>query len=175
LRYASVYGVALEVHLQNSLVWLDDPPGSRGSPPRLRFVVRDLGGLRVHGPRLAAADLRVDTAPGSFTRTDDAGDVLDKVAHCLFHAHLAWVIRSLHELAGLEFAAAWGQVRALVDRCYARWRREDPALRERLDHDHAALCAARTRVKCLFTMRLLDRSSDYVFTELPNPLADAPS
>ncbi len=163
LRLFTAHGVALEAHLQNTLAVVD-----RGR--LLGFVVRDLGGLRVHRGRLLAAGHHLSFEPGSFIVTDDLAEARDKLAHTLFHAHLAALFRWAEADLAVPAAEGWALARAALLRALAAWRR-DPALLAACDDDRAALLAPRARAKALFTMRLGDRSSDYAYVDLDNPLA----
>ncbi len=95
LRLCTAHGVALELHLQNTLV-----VHHRGRP--CGFIVRDLGGVRVHRGRLAAAGHPLDLAPGSFTVTDDLAELQSKLAHTLLHAHLGSVFAWAADLLRLD-------------------------------------------------------------------------
>src|SRR5690606_26770052 len=82
LRLYCCYGIALELHLQNTLVRVVDGRVAG-------FWVRDLGGIRIHAPRLAAANLprTPSFAAGSFIITEDLDEVRSKLEHTLIHAH----------------------------------------------------------------------------------------
>lgn len=153
------YGVSLEPHLQNTLV--RQTPGGT-----LRFVVRDLGGIRLHRPRLAVNGLDFEDAPGSFIATDDLGEVRNKFAHTLLHAHAHSVIGWLEHRCGLSPRIAWQH---LAERLQAAAAAGPPTAAEDLAHLRASSVAA----KCLFVMRIVDQSSDYVFTDVDNPLASS--
>ena len=163
LRLFTAYGVALEAHLQNTLAVVE-----RG---RLRaFVVRDLGGVRIHRPRLRAAGHDMSLAPGSFILTDDLAEARDKLAHTLLHAHLAALLRWAEDHLGAAAAHGWALARLILERELAAWAAAR-ALAPACDLDRAALLAPRCRAKALFTMRLTDQSSDYSYVDLENPLA----
>lgn len=151
------YGVALEPHLQNTLVRLRDDGD-------LQFVVRDLGGIRVHRGRLRDAGLGFEAAPGSFIVTDDIDEVRNKFAHTMLHAHAHSVIGWLHHRLGLSPKTAW-QLLAQRLRATAATSRTSAAA------DLAHFMTPRGAAKCLFVMRIVDQSSDYVFTDVDNPLA----
>ncbi|MCA9637990.1 MAG: hypothetical protein KC420_18305, partial [Myxococcales bacterium] len=163
LRLLSGHGIALELHLQNSLAVVG-PRGLAG------FVVRDLGGLRIHRARLAAAGHTLAFAPGSFIVTDDLAEVRDKLAHTLFHAHLAAIFRWAEETLGHPARRGWGLVRATLERCLDPLLFPEPA-REAASIDRAALLAPRCRAKALLRMRVDGRISDYAYTEVDNVLA----
>jgi D-ornithine---citrate ligase len=161
LRLWTAHGIALELHLQNTLVRIE-----LGRP--VGFIVRDLGGIRVHRPRLRRAGHSLELAPRSFIVTDDEPAGLAKLTHALIHAHLAAVIGVLLDY-GLPEAEAWSMVHAQIDACLCAWAR-DPALQDACAFDRARLFAASTQAKALLRMRIDDRSSDYSFVELANPI-----
>lgn len=163
LRLVVAHGVALEGHLQNTLVH-----GAGGRPAG--FVVRDLGGIRLHAPRLRAAGHAFAPSPGSFIVTDDLDEVRSKLAHTLFHAHLGTLLQWVDDALGLPAAEGWAIVRAEVTGCLRRWS-ADPALRPACEADGAAWLAPRVPAKALLRMRIEDASSDYAYVEVDNPLA----
>ncbi len=163
LRMLTAHGVALEAHLQNTLV-VSDGARVRG------FLIRDLGGIRVHRPRLRAAGHSLELAPGSFIATDSLEEVQRKLSHVLFHAHLAAVFSAAARSLAIPERRCWALTRDVVARALTTWSR-DPALRAACERDRVALLAPRCHAKALFHMRLLDRSSDYRYTVVDNALA----
>ncbi len=162
LHLLSVYGLVLEVHLQNTLVAV----GARGLAG---FVIRDLGGIRLHPGRLLSAGHSVDLAPGSFLASEDLAEVRDKLSHTLLHAHMTTLIRWAERDLGLPAARSWAVVRATILRSAERIAAAHPASAAFADRD--ALLRPRTRAKALLRMRFEDRISDYAYTEVDNVLA----
>ena len=154
LRLA-VRGVALEAHLQNCL-----PTFVAGAPHRL--VVRDFAGLRLHPGRLAAAGHTLALWPGSVIGTGDEDVLRAKLGYTALQAHLGEVVLRLGESHGLDEAAAWRVVRAVVDETYAAL----PGAAARADH--AAFTAARVPHKALVRMRLGGSGDTYL--PVRNPL-----
>lgn len=163
LRLWTAHGIALEPHMQNTLVRLraDRPAG---------FVVRDLGGIRIHRPRLARAGHSLAFEPGSFIATDDEAEASDKLAHALVHAHLAALLRELVARCGYAEAVGWRRIGDVIDACLRAWSAA-PGLTAAVACDRARLFAPRVRAKALLRMRIDDRSSEYRYLELANPLA----
>ena len=171
LRLLSLWGVALELHGQNTLVGVIDG--------RLtRFWIRDLGGIRVHRPRVEAACSRARIvaprfADDSFIVTDDLDEVRGKLEHALFHSHFAQLLAAARE-CGIDEAEGWARLRRAIAETYAGWLARPelgPRLRANLHDDLDALSRPRVRVKALLRMRLWERSSDYAYTEVDNVLA----
>lgn len=163
LRLLTAHGVALEAHLQNTLlVHAGRPCG---------FVVRDLGGVRLHRGRLAAAGHAPALAPDSVTLTSDLAEAQGKLLHTLVHAHLAAVIAWVDDAGGPEPDALWPAVRRICQRQWDRWA-IDPALARACADDRAVFFAATCRSKALLRMRIDERVSDYAYTEVANALAE---
>jgi len=104
-------GVAFEAHPQNTLLRL-----SRSTLTPTGFVMRDLGGLRVHPATLAASTTDTDTGsgsefaflPGHCVVTSTREEAAKKLYHTLVHNHLQRLARVLR-LHG--DGSAWGIVR----------------------------------------------------------------
>lgn len=172
LRLYCRYGIALELHLQNTLV--------RVVVGRVAgFWVRDLGGIRIHAPRLAAAALprSPSFAAGSFIVTDDLDEVRSKLEHTLIHAHLAHLFAIAGTL-GVDEAESFARLRHRIEHDLNAWA-EDPRARVsdrvQLLDDLRQLTRPRVRAKALLRMRLRERSSDYDYTEVGNALVDGRS
>ncbi|GAA4737023.1 IucA/IucC family protein [Phytohabitans rumicis] len=163
LRLATRYGVAMEAHLQNCL-----PTFVGGTPHRL--VLRDLAGLRVHRPRLAAAGVRLDLWPGSVVGTDDLDTMRAKLGYTALQAHLGELVLALAASFGVDEAAAWRVIREVVDEAYEPLR-ADPATAAAADADHAAFTAPYVPHKALVRMRLAGEGD--VYLPVRNPLHDA--
>ncbi len=164
LRLCTAHGVALEMHLQNTLV-----VHRRG---RLcGFIVRDLGGIRIHRGRLAAAGHAPDLAAHSFIVTDDLAETQTKLAHTLIHAHLGTVFAWAADLLHVDEGALWAHTRGVLDDTFAAWSRAEPRLTSACAEDRAALLAPVVQAKALLRMRIDERVSDYAYTRVPSPLA----
>ncbi len=162
LRLWTAHGIALEGHLQNTLVRV-----ARGRPAG--FLVRDLGGIRLHRARLGAAGHRVALDPASFILTDDGDEAADKWVHAVVHAHLAGVLRVLVDTFDYDEGRGWARVAAVIEGCLGAWTAE-PTLHAACEADRAHLFAPRVRGKALLRMRIADRSSEYSYVALDNPL-----
>jgi D-ornithine---citrate ligase len=159
LRLATRHGIALEAHLQNCL-----PTFTAGRPHRL--VLRDLAGMRLHRPRLAATGVELALWPGSVIGTDDLYTMRAKLGYTAFQAHLGELVVALTGF-GLDEAAAWRAVREVVDETYDPLR-ADPATASAAAADHAAFTAPRVPHKALVRMRLTGGGDVYI--PVRNPL-----
>lgn len=162
LRLLTAHGVALEAHLQNTLLVHAGRP--RG------FLIRDLGGIRVHRPRLRRSGRDVELPPGAFTITDDLAEAQGKLMHTLVHAHLAALFGWIEDAGGPPCEELWPLARAALAAALDAWRRE-PALTRACDEDRAFFFAPTCRAKALWTMRVDQRSSDYAYITVDNVLA----
>lgn len=167
LRLYCRYGIALELHTQNTLACV-------GSGRLLHIRVRDLGGIRIHGPRLRRHVATVPSfAPNSFILSDDLDEVRGKLEHSLVHAHLTMLFGVAGSL-GLDERRGWASVRRMLADCHARWQTEpdlDAEQHRELATDFEAFTRPRVRAKALLRMRLHERSSDYEYTLVDNMLA----
>jgi siderophore synthetase component len=159
LRLATRHGIALEAHLQNCL-----PTFAAGRPHRL--VLRDLAGMRLHRPRLAATGVDLPLWPGSVIGTDDLYTMRAKLGYTAFQAHLGELVIALGA-HGLDEPAAWRAVREVVDETYDPLR-ADPATASAAAADHAAFTAPRVPHKALVRMRLTGGGDVYI--PVRNPL-----
>ncbi|KAH9003054.1 IucC family-domain-containing protein [Lactarius hatsudake] len=102
-------GVAFEAHPQNALLRL-----SRASLTPLGFVLRDLGGLRVHPPTLqTSTGCPFAFLPGHCVVTSTREEAAQKLYHTLVHNHLQRLARVLRLHAD---GSAWSVVRAHLSR-----------------------------------------------------------
>lgn len=122
-------GIAFEAHPQNTLVRIAAPSpidGSLHTTPRvIGFVIRDLGGIRVHPPTLNASisSSSSDPAdsfeflPGHCIVTSTVQEAAKKLYHTLIHNQLQRLIRVL----GLHYdGRGWEIVRKEVERNVGR-------------------------------------------------------
>ncbi len=160
------YGVALESHLQNSLVVFD------GARP-VATLVRDFGGIRAHRGRLADRGLAVEPYPDSDLDADGEDDLYAKLYYALFQNHLAELVAAVcHDLDADE-AACWARVGSACERAFERIASEAAVPEERVRRDERALFEEPTVHKALTAMRLRGKRHEYLTSRVPNPLAPA--
>ncbi|MGH3825719.1 MAG: IucA/IucC family protein [Pseudonocardiaceae bacterium] len=157
------YGIALEAHLQNCIVTFVD-----AVPTRL--VLRDWGGMRIHPPRLRRRGLPFDPRPGAVTVTDDVHVMRAKMLYTVLSNHLGEIVAHLVARCGVDPHAAWRRVRAILEELLTGLD-ADPALRENVAADRAALFAPTVPVKAFARMRLGPAGGDQ-YTQVRNPLHD---
>jgi D-ornithine---citrate ligase len=164
LALLSEYGVALESHLQNSLIVFEDAEPTA-------TLVRDLGGIRIHRGRLAERGLSLDPYPDSDLEADDAADCYRKLYYALFQNHLAELVATVAEEFPVDERACWELIADRCERAFDAIRSEGSVPEERLEGDERALFAASTPHKALTAMRLQGKRHEYVTSEVANPLS----
>jgi siderophore synthetase component len=166
LRLLAGHGIAVEAHLQNSIVTF-----TGGRPARL--VLRDMAGLRLHRPRLADAGHDPRCWPGSVVVADDLDVVRAKLAYTALQAHLGELVVHLTDRHGVDEAAAWATVGGVVDGAY----RDGPggaAATRAAAADRRWLTGAALPHKALVRMRLDPGGGDR-YVAVANPLAGRPT
>jgi siderophore synthetase component len=163
LRLLSAYGIALESHLQNSLVVLED-----GRP--VATLVRDLGGIRVHHARLADRGFAVDVYPDSDIDADGERDLYRKLHYALFQNHLTELLVALVRSTPVGSTACWELIRDRCRETVAALRADGVIPTDRVDRDEAALFEEPAVHKALTAMRLDGKRHEYVTTTVSNPL-----
>ncbi len=147
-------GVAFEAHAQNTLLRFNVKTGEL-----LGFVMRDLGGLRIHPPTLAeSTGYDFEFLPGHQIPIDTRKEAYSKFYHTLIHNHLQRLIR----LLGLHYdGRGWEILRYHLDKTI-------PAVHELRD---AWLSPEQTTVhgKCLMRMRLQGLYRDVSLSAILSP------
>jgi siderophore synthetase component len=168
LLLLSKYGIALESHLQNSLLVFDD-----GRP--VATLVRDFGGIRVCQRRLGAHGLSIDPYPDSDLDAADESDLYGKLYYALFQNHLAELIATLVHETDADEAACWRRVRDQCERAFDVIRSDPDVPERRVRRDEAALFDDSMVHKALTAMRLRGKRHEYVTSQVSNPLAVDPT
>ncbi|KAI0267697.1 IucC family-domain-containing protein [Gloeopeniophorella convolvens] len=146
-------GVAFEAHPQNTLLRV-----SRSSRTLKGFVLRDLGGLRVHPPTLkASTGSQFEFLPDHCVVTSTREEAAKKLYHTLIHNHLQRLARVLRLHSD---GSAWVVVRKHLNReipreswLWAAW----------MDEAVESLPG-----KCLVRMKLEGVYRDSVYESFPN-------
>ncbi|KAJ7164011.1 IucC family-domain-containing protein [Mycena crocata] len=146
-------GVVFEAHAQNCLLRFDI---ATGKP--LGFVVRDLGGLRIHPPTMnASLGTNFEFLPGHCVVTSTLEETYPKFYHTLIHNHLQRMIRllGLHS-NGVGWEMLRGHLRNVIPQDHGLWK-------SWMETDTVA-------GKCLMRMRLQSVHDKMVFSPFPNML-----
>ncbi|MFC4436910.1 MULTISPECIES: IucA/IucC family protein [Natrialbaceae] len=168
LRLLCVYGIAVESHLQNSLIVFD----VEDARP-VATLVRDLGGIRVHRERLAEHGLSLEPYPDSDVDADGEGDLYRKLYYALFQNHLAELVATIADELPVDERACWERIQARCERAFETLRADAAAPDDRIRRDERALFAEPTTHKALTAMRLRGKRHEYVTSEVSNPLSAA--
>ncbi|WP_222919776.1 IucA/IucC family protein [Natrinema sp. SYSU A 869] len=168
LRLLCTYGIALESHLQNSLIVFD----ADDARP-IATLVRDLGGIRVHGDRLTERSFSLEPYPESDLDADGEADCHWKLYYALFQNHLAELVATIGHELGVDERACWARIREHCERSFERLRADGDIPEARIRRDERALFAEPTVHKALTVMRLRGKRHEYVTSEVSNPLSEA--
>lgn len=164
VRLLQKYGIALEAHMQNTIVCINESAVTR-------FLVRDLGGVRIRLPRLRrhAHDLNfVDRLAVSSVFTEDENELYHKFMHAVIQNHLGELIFHMSLCFDADEARLWREVKDVLQTSLCSSFPE-------YEEDYRAMFRCEVLTKALFKMRLQDVSGAYLYTRLPNPLAVEPS
>ncbi|KAF7312079.1 C2 domain-containing protein [Mycena indigotica] len=146
-------GVVFEAHAQNCQLRFNTTTGEL-----LGFVVRDLGGLRIHPPTMnASLGTNFEFLPGHCVVTQTLEETYPKLYHTFVHNHLQRLIR----LLGLHYnGVGWeilrNHLRRTVPRDHGLWK--------------AWMETETVAGKCLLRMRLQSVHDKMVFSPIPNML-----
>ncbi|KAK6354877.1 hypothetical protein TWF696_004008 [Orbilia brochopaga] len=164
------HGIALEAHLQNTLLIVDKDR----LPTRL--LLRDFAGMRVHTGRLQESGEDLQSIPclhaGTFTADEE--EIQAKFAHSVIMTNLLPVVNALSSIA--PAVQLWAVVRTCIGKIYSRFL-------TRMGFEHKAVAYANQHLdrllskpvipqKAFVTMRLLthDSGGKNYYTPQPNPL-----
>ena len=158
-----INGLAFEAHPQNTLVRISTSPDTK--PRVLGFVMRDLGGIRVHPPTLLSS---TNTSQEAFQYLPNHRIVTKTLEAAAARLYNTLVQNHLHRLArvlGLHYSGeAWGILRGNLEReitkqgvngrwLYNFWMREG---------------ASEVEGKCLLRMKLAGSYRDVSIFYLPS-------
>lgn len=147
------YGIALEGHMQNSIIATKDGEVTR-------ILVRDLGGVRIHKEKLAKW-INLDSMQEAALFTDDMNEVYNKFIHSVLQNHfgdlLFTIARTIDDIQEKEL---WRIVTNVVEDFMAGATKEQKA----------AIFAPFIETKALFSMRIHDQAKSYLYTNFANPL-----
>ncbi len=160
-------GVAIEAHLQNTLVEVAGLAG-RAARPRYRGLwLRDFSGLRIYRPRYTRGGRALPTRPGAITATDRLDEFLDKGHYAAIFGNLAGIVDELDSALGGGLAdELWALARSEAAAVADRHRGRAP------EGDLRALEAESLRQKAFVTMALEPEAGDR-YVAIPNPLGAA--
>ncbi|MGH3803818.1 MAG: IucA/IucC family protein, partial [Pseudonocardiaceae bacterium] len=167
LTLLTKYGIAMEAHGENTLLAI-----RRGRP--VRYVIRDLGAIRIHPGRLAGQGLHVEPLPGSPVITNDTDELRNKLYHAQFVNDARRLVACLARLSGSPSENFWRHFRDTTRATFAALARQRP-LSTAARTDAEALLTRPWPAKALLSMWLGETPNEYTYLPIANPLAYEPS
>jgi len=158
-----INGLAFEAHPQNTLVRISVSPGAK--PRVLGFVMRDLGGIRVHPPTLLSSTNTPQEAfqylPNHVIVTKTREAAAARLYNTLVQNHLQRLARVL----GLHYSGeAWCVVREYLEREITRQGENGRWLHNFWMHERAS----EVEGKCLLKMKLVGSYREVSIFYLPS-------
>ncbi|HDX9580560.1 TPA: IucA/IucC [Bacillus pseudomycoides] len=153
LQLVLQYGIALEGHMQNSIIVTK-------SGEIQRIFVRDLGGVRIHKKTLAKV-VDITNLKEAVVFTDDKNEVYNKFIHSVLQNHFGDVLFTLaRAIDDVQEKELWRIVAAIVKEYMV----------DAAEEQKAAIFADQIETKALFSMRIEDQAKSYLYTKFHNPL-----
>ncbi|MBV1786816.1 hypothetical protein KQ940_01985 [Marinobacterium sp. D7] len=158
------YGIALEAHQQNLMLVLD-----RQAQP-VAFLNRDVGGICIHCPTLAARGWPVEFMPAA-TLVEDRAQARVNIFHAVLQSNIGELIELLDGRFGLDARQLWYDVARLLERYLDDYSlRYGDAARQQ---EHQAFFEQPWPATAFIRMRLQDQSRHAVCNPIPNPFQRA--
>ena len=155
IAYIQDYGIALEAHMQNTVVNL-------GYDYQMAFIVRDLGGSRIDlntmHERLPNVEINNKSLIGESIEA-----VIEKFQHAVIQNQIAELIHHFNQYDDIDEQELFNIVQSIVDDAIDDTKSHATELRN-------ILFGETITVKALLRMRMEDKVKKYVTTELPNPI-----
>ncbi|WP_143144407.1 IucA/IucC family protein, partial [Corynebacterium diphtheriae] len=160
-----VKGIALEQHLQNTLVRID----LSGKIPVYRgIMLRDFSGLRAWAPRLQQWASDQVFEPGAITLTDDHEEFVNKGFYASVFGNLDGIVDEYSQARGVDAQSLWERVHVQINRFVQEAAGMLPAV------DMGWMRRETIRRKGFVSMSLQGSSAD-IYVEERNPLAANPA
>lgn len=158
------YGMALEAHQQNLMLVLNQ----QAYP--IAFLNRDVGGICIHCPTLAARGWPIHFAPAA-TLVEERAQARVNIFHAVLQSNIGEMIERLDGHFGLSCRQLWQEVAALLNRYLDDYgTRHGEAARE---EEWQAFFEQPWPATAFIRMRLQDQSQRAVCNPIPNPLKKA--
>ncbi|MEL0539390.1 IucA/IucC family protein [Staphylococcus debuckii] len=155
IAYIQDYGIALEAHMQNTIVKL-------GKDYRMAFAVRDLGGSRIDLPSLQEKLPNVEVENQSLI-ADQIEDVIAKFQHAVIQNQMGELTYHFQQYECIDENEMFEIIRHITLNAI------DPN-KPHADILKKVLFAKTMKVKSLMRMRMEGKVKKYVNTEVANPL-----
>ncbi|MGV3244526.1 IucA/IucC family protein [Staphylococcus sp. 11262D007BW] len=158
IAYIQSYGIALEAHQQNTV--LEIHPTTHA----FTFMVRDLGGARIHPETIKQSVPNIDITNKSLI-AEDITDVVAKFQHAVIQNQFGTLIHHFHHAHEVSESTLYTIVHDVIKE----------AIDDRLPHAETLrdiLFGETLTVKALLNMRLKQQVKKYVQIQLDNPIKD---
>ena len=158
IGYIQDYGIALEAHMQNTVVNL-------GPDFQIRFIVRDLGGSRIDLYTLKDTVPQMTVMNDSLL-ADSIVDVIAKFQHAVIQNQFAELIHHFGQYEQINETELFQIVSEIVNAAIDDTKPHASQLRKHL-------FAPTIKVKALLRMRMENKVKQYITTEIDNPICEA--
>ena len=155
IAYIQDYGIALEAHMQNTIVNL-------GPNYQMNFLVRDLGGSRIDLQTLKQKLPDVEITNESLI-ADSIEAVIGKFQHAVVQNQLAELIHHFNQYDMVNEETLFKIVQQEIEAAIDANKNHAQAL-------HRVLFGPTISVKALLSMRMENKVKKYLNTELENPI-----
>lgn len=155
IAYIQDYGIALEAHMQNTIVNL-------GPNYQMKFIVRDLGGSRIDLATLQSIKPGIDVTNTSLL-SDNIEAVIGKFQHAVIQNQIAELIHHFSNYEQVEESRMYKIVGDILYEAIDPNKPHAQALKE-------VLFGEKITVKALLRMRMESKVKQYVTIDLRNPI-----
>lgn len=155
IAYIQDYGIALEAHMQNTIVNL-------GPNYQMKFLVRDLGGSRIDLDTLQQKVTNIEVTNESLL-AQSIEEVIAKFQHAVVQNQLAELIHHFNQYEDVKEEELFDIVREEIDLAIDDDKSHADILRK-------VLFGPTITVKALLSMRMENKVKKYLNTELENPI-----
>ncbi|MBA1353488.1 siderophore synthetase [Staphylococcus cohnii] len=157
IAYIQDYGVALEAHMQNTIVNLNHDF-------KMKFMIRDLGGSRIDLDTLKAQLPNINVTNKSLI-VENIEAVIAKFQHAVIQNQISELIHHFTQYDGIEADELFDLVREAVEQSIDSKKAHAHILRQ-------TLFGAKINVKALLRMRMEGKVKNYLTVDLDNPLSN---
>ncbi len=149
------YGIALEGHMQNTIVCIKNGQIHR-------MMIRDLGGIRIHKETLQSRFPNFQVKNTSVL-TENIKDVSRKFHHAVIQNHLGELVFVLSGYLAIGELKFWGLISGII---------EDSLDKELVNFPltYSELFSKNIETKSLLSMRIHNQAKTYLFSSFQNPL-----
>lgn len=160
------YGIALEAHLQNAIISIDNTGALH------HIYIRDFEGLRIDTQQLNAMGYSTkDFHQKSLILTSNAQTVLNKAFYSTVQNHIGELILTAVKIWDAPHIEniIWSNVRTLIEQKLDEVA-QSMDNSNRINNFKEILFAPTIDYKCVTTMRLVDEADYYTYVKVNNPL-----